>query len=406
MASRVLLEVARGPVADTAAFYDLGRSVDWTRAPRSARHAVLRIHRQARRHQQHALRRAETQGRHLRPVARRHRRLVPPSRPRVRTCASMRMRSAARSACSSTWRASRWVVAAIAWRAAKRRCARTSRPGILVRARWPRIAAEGGEFLDPMCGSGTFVIEAAWIATDTAPGLLRDYWGFEGWRGHDAGAVGTTQGGRARRVSRDQLPVIVRGADRNRGAIATASANARRAGVGRDLVFDHCDIAQLRPRMRQRTRRRACCASIRPMACASRDPMKLPMRIVPSAWRCADPSPPGTARDHRRAGAGAAASAARPRACTRCGMAPSNAGCCASRRASASSGAQRAAWSSTHRILRRAPGAQMFANRLRKNLQRLGKQARRENVGCWRLYDADMPEYSLAIDLVYRCGPR
>ena len=37
-----------------------------------------------------------------------------------------------------------------------------------------------------MCGSGTFVIEAAWMATDTAPGLLRDFWGFQGWRGHDA----------------------------------------------------------------------------------------------------------------------------------------------------------------------------------------------------------------------------
>jgi 23S rRNA (guanine2445-N2)-methyltransferase / 23S rRNA (guanine2069-N7)-methyltransferase len=45
------------------------------------------------------------------------------------------------------------------------------------------------------------------------------------------------------------------------------------------------------------------------------------------------------------------------------------------------------------------PGAQMFANRLRKNLARLGKIARREDVGCWRLYDADMPEYALAIDL-------
>jgi 23S rRNA (guanine2445-N2)-methyltransferase / 23S rRNA (guanine2069-N7)-methyltransferase len=44
------------------------------------------------------------------------------------------------------------------------------------------------------------------------------------------------------------------------------------------------------------------------------------------------------------------------------------------------------------------PGAQMFGNRLRKNLQRLGKQAARAGVSCWRVYDADMPEYSFAID--------
>jgi 23S rRNA (guanine2445-N2)-methyltransferase / 23S rRNA (guanine2069-N7)-methyltransferase len=55
--------------------------------------------------------------------------------------------------------------------------------------------------------------------------------------------------------------------------------------------------------------------------------------------------------------------------------------------------------------LAQSPGAQMFANRLRKNLQRLGKQARRENVGCWRMYDADMPEYSLAVDLYTGAGP-
>ena len=46
-----------------------------------------------------------------------------------------------------------------------------------------------------------------------------------------------------------------------------------------------------------------------------------------------------------------------------------------------------------------ASGAEMFANRLRKNLRLLGKWARREGVSCYRLYDADMPEYALAVDL-------
>ena len=45
------------------------------------------------------------------------------------------------------------------------------------------------------------------------------------------------------------------------------------------------------------------------------------------------------------------------------------------------------------------PGAEMFANRLRKNLKQLGKWAEREKLCCYRLYDADMPEYALAIDL-------
>ncbi len=45
------------------------------------------------------------------------------------------------------------------------------------------MAASGAQFLDPMCGSGTLVIEAAMIAADIAPGLTRDYYGFLGWRG-------------------------------------------------------------------------------------------------------------------------------------------------------------------------------------------------------------------------------
>ena len=57
--------------------------------------------------------------------------------------------------------------------------------GILLRAGWPRLVTEGAGFLDPMCGSGTIVIEAALIAAGRAPGLGRDYFGFLGWRGHE-----------------------------------------------------------------------------------------------------------------------------------------------------------------------------------------------------------------------------
>jgi 23S rRNA (guanine2445-N2)-methyltransferase / 23S rRNA (guanine2069-N7)-methyltransferase len=53
---------------------------------------------------------------------------------------------------------------------------------------------------------------------------------------------------------------------------------------------------------------------------------------------------------------------------------------------------------------RARPGAQMFANRLKKNLDRLASWADREQVSCYRLYDADMPEYAFAIDL-YQSDP-
>ena len=57
---------------------------------------------------------------------------------------------------------------------------------ILLRARWAAIAARGGALFDPMCGSGTFLIEGALIAADIAPGLLRGAPGCAHWRGHDA----------------------------------------------------------------------------------------------------------------------------------------------------------------------------------------------------------------------------
>jgi len=57
---------------------------------------------------------------------------------------------------------------------------------ILAHARWPEMAAQGGHFVDLMCGSGTLLIEAALMAADVAPGLGRgDGFAFTSWRQHD-----------------------------------------------------------------------------------------------------------------------------------------------------------------------------------------------------------------------------
>jgi 23S rRNA (guanine2445-N2)-methyltransferase / 23S rRNA (guanine2069-N7)-methyltransferase len=49
----------------------------------------------------------------------------------------------------------------------------------------PPVCVAGSVLADPMCGSGTMLIEAALIATATAPGLLRQKWPFEAWHDHD-----------------------------------------------------------------------------------------------------------------------------------------------------------------------------------------------------------------------------
>ena len=50
---------------------------------------------------------------------------------------------------------------------------------VLLRADWPGIAARGGALIDPMCGSGTLLLEGAMMAADIAPGLARQRFGFE-----------------------------------------------------------------------------------------------------------------------------------------------------------------------------------------------------------------------------------
>jgi 23S rRNA (guanine2445-N2)-methyltransferase / 23S rRNA (guanine2069-N7)-methyltransferase len=55
---------------------------------------------------------------------------------------------------------------------------------ILIRAGWPQIAKTGGMLLDPMCGTGTLLIEGAYMAGDVAPGFHRNYFGFDGWKQH------------------------------------------------------------------------------------------------------------------------------------------------------------------------------------------------------------------------------
>src|SRR5258706_16114236 len=92
------------------------------------------------------------------------------------------------------------------------------------------MAAAGAAFLDPLCGSGTLPIEAALIAAERAPGLLRDYWGFTGWRGHDA-ALWERLLAEARGRARGAIASALRGSDRDRGALHNAALNAQRAGV-------------------------------------------------------------------------------------------------------------------------------------------------------------------------------
>jgi putative N6-adenine-specific DNA methylase len=103
--------------------------------------------------------------------------------------------------------------------------------------------------LDPLCGSGTIAIEAALMARNIPPGLASEAhtprrFAFEQWPGFDAAAFRALLAD-TRAAILPAAAVTIAAADRNAGAIAAATANAARAGVAGDIVFEQRPLQAL-----------------------------------------------------------------------------------------------------------------------------------------------------------------
>ena len=101
---------------------------------------------------------------------------------------------------------------------------------LLIRAGWP------GEFenlYDPMCGSGTFLIESAMMALDVAPGLYRDYLGLFGWNQFDQSLWQSikeeAEDRKEKGIAANRFTIS--GSDKNPRAIRNAQANVALAGL-------------------------------------------------------------------------------------------------------------------------------------------------------------------------------
>lgn len=101
-------------------------------------------------------------------------------------------------------------------------------------------------FLDPMCGTGTIVIEAALKALRIPPGLLRSKFGFQRWPGFDA-KLWRSLVDEARQGMLTELPAPILGSDISHSAVAMAHENARRAGVGDLISLGREELAELVP---------------------------------------------------------------------------------------------------------------------------------------------------------------
>ena len=259
---------------------------------------------------------------------------------------------------------------------------------MLVRGQWPRIYLEGGALLDPMCGSGTLLIEGALMAADEAPGLLRwrgqqpSRWlrfDIRAWSALEIEAESRAAAGRA------ALKPVFFGADSDPKALHAAMANADRAGVGELIRFDRKPISVLTAPAFERGLV-ACNPPYNQRLAADTDLYREigdALRNAVPEWRAA-----------LLCGNDELAHATGLRASRKYTMHNGTIECtlvlCDPIRPPIREPKPAAALSE---------GAAMVANRLRKNLKRFKSWRTRNGIDCYRVYDADLPEYSAAIDL-------
>lgn len=277
--------------------------------------------------------------------------------------------------------------------------------GVLERSGWPALAASGAQFLDPLCGSGTLVIEAALIAAHCAPGLRRQYFGFFGWRGHEEALWRKVhEAAEARCLARQAPTVTLRGQDRDPAAVRAARANAEQAGIGQWVRFEVRPLSVAAPAAGSDAQRGLLCTNppygVRlqdlDAARAAHRELGQVLRDRFQGWQASVLT--GAPQLGKELGIRAARTHALWNGAIECRLLRMS--------VEAQSLRQPGTLAKADGSVRESPGARMFTNRLLKNVKRLKGWAAREGISCYRLYDADMPEYAFAIDLYRTVRPR
>ena len=272
---------------------------------------------------------------------------------------------------------------------------------LLMRAGWPELAAAGGDFIDPMCGSGTLLIEAAMMALDVAPGRRQESFGFEKWPGHQPElwlSLRQEAERRAHEGKQGDLPVLA-GFDEDHRVIATARKNIERAGLDgvihvearpvqeftREASWNERGLVLTNPPYGERLSER------KELAGLYQAVGEVVLRELPG-WRLGvfTGAPEfGKSIGLRSYKQYNLFNGKLPAQLLLFEVQPENA--MVPRDPEAAGGVQ-------PRIAN-PERADMLRNRLKKNRRTIGQWARKQGIGCYRLYDADMPEYALAIDI-------
>lgn len=268
---------------------------------------------------------------------------------------------------------------------------------LLLRSGWPEIAATGGALLDPMCGSGTLIIEGAMMAADIAPGLLRSQYGFDKWLQHDQELWDSLviEAQERKTLGLEKLELDIRGYDANPRVLEFTNQNIENAGLDEHIRIAHKPIDQFgKP-----TAEHGLLLTNPPYG----ERLGEIDQLIPLYQKL------GTVLQKNFAGWKAAIFTGNVDLARETDLSPSkqyslyngSIACKLLVFTDMTSKSARIA----ERLSTPAPaqqlteGAQMVLNRLKKNQRRLDAWRKKSAVSCYRLYDADIPEYAVAVDI-------
>ncbi|MDD6651637.1 MAG: bifunctional 23S rRNA (guanine(2069)-N(7))-methyltransferase RlmK/23S rRNA (guanine(2445)-N(2))-methyltransferase RlmL [Eggerthellales bacterium] len=274
-----------------------------------------------------------------------------------------------------------------------------------------------GSLVDPCCGQAHVLTEAAMVISNCAPGLSRASWGFYGWKGHqddlwgrilDEADEAFEQGLAAWKESASSTMLI--GCASSPRALAYGVDHVKRAGLGSFVHLMHVPQAQLSEYFGQLSARLQKQGMAVVVASALSTQTDTDTGVISCESICLDACRALTPElQVLAAGEDLVASFGAPAA----SVMPVGSG---SHQVTVATFIEPPATLQTLTIPDSFGGADhqvgvhdlasvQFADRLRKVAKERRKWAKREGIGCYRVYDADLPEYAAAIDLYQGAGP-
>ena len=268
---------------------------------------------------------------------------------------------------------------------------------MLMKSGWPKAAAAGKPFLDLMCGAGTIPIEAALIAHDIAPGIYRRYFGFYHWKHHRR-----EEWSAMRKEARSKLDALqagnlrIQGYDKDPNAVSAALANAKSAGVS-DLV--HFTVKALHDHTAASEAAGLICINPPYGVRLEEDEMipslyqeigrQLKRRF--SGWKSSVLVPNSDAGRYLGLQADSVSALSNGEIHSKLiqiDITPEN-----------SFRVHFPFYNGVRGTKKTESHIADLQNRLIKNRKQLSSYRKKHNVSCYRIYDADIPEYSAAIDI-------